>query len=252
MAALGIGALLLGGVLSALPDLVQALIVAMLLAHRSLIDHVLSVASALRLSTGDARLAVARIVSRDTRNMPAPAIARSAIESGAENFSDGVIAPAFWFLIAGFPGLLLYKITNTADSMIGYRTARHTDFGRAAALFDDFLNLLPARFSALLIVLSQGLHSAKDANWQAIRADAKLHKSPNAGWPESAMARAIDIALAGPRSYGGEMRDFPWVNPQGRKTIGAPEIEAACAALWRAWALALGMTAAAALLASLF
>lgn len=252
MAALAIGALLVGGILSVLPGFVQALIVAMLLAHRSLVDHVLAVATALRLSTEDARLAVARIVSRDTSNMPPPSIARSAIESGAENFSDGVIAPAFWFLIAGLPGLLLYKITNTADSMIGYRTARHNDFGRAAARFDDLLNLLPARLSALFILLSQTLLTGQWGNWHDIRADAKLHKSPNAGWPESAMARAVNIALAGPRSYDGEMRDFPWVNPQGRKTIGAPEIEAICAALWRAWALALGFVIGAAFLASLF
>ncbi|MDQ7070449.1 MAG: adenosylcobinamide-phosphate synthase CbiB [Rhodobacterales bacterium] len=255
MAALAVGALLVGGILSVLPGLVQALIVAMLLAQRSLVDHVLAVATALRLSTEDARLAVARIVSRDTSNMSPPSIARSAIESGAENFSDGVIAPAFWFLIAGLPGLLLYKITNTADSMIGYRTARHNDFGRAAARFDDLLNLLPARLSAFLIVFSHALRTGQWGNWhdiRAIRADAKLHKSPNAGWPESAMARVVNIALAGPRSYAGEMRDFPWVNPQGRKTIGAPEIEAVCAALWRAWMLALGIVISAAFLASLF
>jgi len=231
MAVLGLGALALGALLTILPALFQAVLVAMLLAHRSLVDHVSAVADALRLSTGDARIAVARIVSRDTADMSAPAIARSAIESGAENFSDGVIAPAFWFLVAGLPGLLLYKITNTADSMIGYRTARHTDFGRAAARFDDLLNLIPARLSAALIALTQRqLHL-----WHDIRSDAKLHKSPNAGWPESAMARALGIALAGPRTYDGTLREFAWVNLQGEKFIAAPAIDATVAALWRAW-----------------
>lgn len=247
MAALGLSALTIGSLLAVLPALVQAVLVATLLAHRSLVDHVCAVGAALRLSTTDAQHAVARIVSRDTASMLPPAIARSAIESGAENFSDGVIAPAFWFLVAGIPGLLLYKITNTADSMIGYRTSRHEDFGRAAALFDDLLNLLPARLSAALIASTQGQLS----HWLDIRTDAKLHKSPNAGWPESAMARALDVALAGPRAYGGTLRDFAWVNGEGRKTIGADEIEASCRVLWRAWGAALGVIVAAAIASTL-
>jgi adenosylcobinamide-phosphate synthase len=171
--------------------------------------------------------------------MTAPAIARGAIESAAENFSDGVIAPAFWLLVAGLPGLMLYKITNTADSMIGYRTPRHEDFGWAAARFDDLLNVIPARLTAFLIALTHGLTRARPE----IARDARLHRSPNAGWPEAAMARALNVALSGPRSYDGKMRDFPFVNDAGHKTIGAPEVEAACTALWRSWGATLSAVA---------
>jgi adenosylcobinamide-phosphate synthase len=163
--------------------------------------------------------------------MDDPAIARSAIESAAENLSDGIIAPAFWFLIGGLPLLLLYKITNTADSMIGYRTPKHEDFGWAAARFDDLINLIPARLTALLIALPYGLLSQTPT----IRSEARKHRSPNAGWPEAAMSRALGIALSGPRSYDGALRSFPFVNPQGRRSLGAQDIEAACRALWVTW-----------------
>ena len=138
------------------------------------------------------------IVGRDTAAMQPPDVARAAIESGAENLSDGVIAPAFWFLVAGLPGLFLYKLVNTADSMIGYRNARYERFGWAAARLDDVLNVIPARLTAGLIALTHGLRG-----WKAIAADARLHRSPNAGWPEAAMARALGVALSGPRSYDG-------------------------------------------------
>lgn len=180
---------------------------------------------------------VARIVGRDTATMDAPAVARAAIESAAENLSDGVIAPLFWYLVAGLPGLLLYKITNTADSMIGHRTPRHEAFGWAAARFDDLLNLIPARLTAFLLALA---HWRPDATRIILR-DAPLHRSPNAGWPEAAMAVVLGIALSGPRSYHGEMRDFPWVHSEGRRDPGPAEIEAACDALWRAWAAMLAV-----------
>ena len=165
--------------------------------------------------------------------MDGPAIARSAIESAAENLSDGVVAPAFWYLVLGLPGLLLYKITNTADSMIGYRTPRHEAFGWAAARLDDVLNWIPARLTALLIALPHGVLR----DWPAIARDARRHRSPNAGWPEAAMARALDIALAGPRSYDGRLTDFPWVHPEGNRNPGPERIDAAVAVLWRAWRL---------------
>jgi len=225
--------------LGPLPELITA---AILLAQRSLVDHVRAVADALRLSTPEGRRAVAMIVSRDTTMMDDTAIARSAIEYASENLSDGVIAPAFWFAVAGLPGLLIYKFTNTADSMIGYRTPRHEQFGWASARFDDLLNLVPARLTALLIATTTG----QLRQMRAIRADAALHKSPNAGWPEAAMARALDIALAGPRSYDGRLQSFPFVNPTARHILTADDIAAAIAVLWRAWALAL---AAAALIA---
>ncbi len=212
----------------------EILVVAVLLAQKSLVDHVREVADALRLSLGDARSALARIVGRDTVAMERPAIARSAIESAAENLSDGVIAPVFWYLIAGLPGLLLYKITNTADSMIGYRTARHEEFGWAAARLDDLLNLIPARLTAILIALPHGLMR----RWPKIAAEARLHRSPNAGWPEAAMARVLGVALSGPRSYDGKMHDYPYVNAAGQKDIGPDQINAACTVLWRVWAAA--------------
>ncbi len=212
----------------------EVILAAILLAHRSLVDHVNAVARALRLSLGDGRKSVAMIVGRDTSQMTPQDVSRAAIESAAENFSDGVIAPAFWFLVGGLPGLFLYKITNTADSMIGYRTPRHEAFGWAAARFDDLLNLIPARLTAALLALVFRLLNA----WRDIQADARLHRSPNAGWPEAAMARGLDVSLAGPRSYDGELRDFPFVHTHGRKDANPADIDAGCRALWMAWGLA--------------
>ncbi len=240
------GAVLLGWLIHKIPDggILEIILAAILLAQRSLVDHVRAVADALRIGTGDGRMMVARIVGRDTGTMDDPAIARAAIESAAENLSDGVIAPALWFLVAGLPGLMLYKITNTADSMIGHRTPRYEQFGWAAARFDDLLNLIPARLTAVLIALT---HGRPDAAAPILR-DAPLHRSPNAGWPEAAMAVVLNIALSGPRSYGGNMRDFPFVYPEGRHDVGAADIDAACAALWRAWAGLLVLVAGVALI----
>lgn len=239
IAVLGLAALALGQAVAELPMvwIFETIFAAILLAQRSLAQHVAAVAVGLRRSLPEGRAAVALIVSRDTAHMDEAAVARSAIESAAENLSDGVVAPAFWFLFLGLPGLLLYKITNTADSMIGYRTPRHAEFGWAAAKLDDVLNWVPARLTALLIALTHG--GARD--WPAIAADARLHRSPNAGWPEAAMARAIGTALAGPRSYDGEMRSFPWVYGAGTRQPGAPEIDRAVAVLWRVWRLMLAM-----------
>ncbi|WP_420821281.1 adenosylcobinamide-phosphate synthase CbiB [Pseudooceanicola onchidii] len=233
--ALVLGGVALGGVIEALGALPTVLVAAVLLAQRSLADHVRAVARALRLSTTEGRRSVAMIVGRDTTQMEPPAIARAAIESGAENLSDGVIAPAFWFLIAGLPGMLAYKAVNTADSMIGYRTPRHEAFGWAAARLDDLLNLVPARLTALLLVLASG----RGTDWRALRADARLHRSPNAGWPEAAMARALGIALSGPRSYHGEMQDLPWVNETGRRDAAPGDIDRAVMMLWKAWGVML-------------
>ncbi|UWR22880.1 adenosylcobinamide-phosphate synthase CbiB [Sulfitobacter sp. S190] len=233
IAALVAAMLLLGQALAQLGWVVEILVCAVLLAQKSLLDHVRAVATGLRMSPAAGRAAVAMIVSRDTGDMTPSAVARSAIESGAENLCDGVIAPAFWFVLGGLPGLLAYKIVNTADSMIGYRTDRFEQFGKAAARLDDLLNWLPARLTAVLIALSDGI----PRHWRAIAADARLHRSPNAGWPEAAMAYAINVALAGPRAYDGVMQDFAWVNPAGSKHIGALAIDAAASRLWQAWAL---------------
>ncbi|WP_085864268.1 adenosylcobinamide-phosphate synthase CbiB [Pseudooctadecabacter jejudonensis] len=234
----------LGAALMAVPGVwVEVIVGAVMLAQRSLVDHVRAVADALRISLGDGRGAVAMIVGRDVSGMDSPAVARAAIESAAENFSDGVIAPLFWFVVAGLPGLLVYKVVNTADSMIGYRTERHEKFGWAAARLDDVLNWVPARLTAGLIRTV----AATRAPWRAIRRDAGLHRSPNAGWPEAAMAPALGVALSGPRSYEGTIEDFPWVHGLGRRDAGVADIEAACALLWRAWAVALAAVVAIAL-----
>jgi adenosylcobinamide-phosphate synthase len=226
-----------GRLLASLGWPVEALAAAILLAQRSLVEHVKDVANALSLSVEDGRAAVARIVGRDTAAMDEPAVARAAIESAAENLSDGVIAPAFWFLILGLPGMLAYKMVNTADSMIGYRTPEHEQFGKAAAKLDDVLNWVPARLTTLIIHL---LHP-RPGGWGAIGRDARRHRSPNAGWPEAAMAVNLGVALAGPRSYHGEITDDAFVNPDGAQEIGADEIDGAVSVLWRSWGAALGL-----------
>jgi adenosylcobinamide-phosphate synthase len=232
--------LIIGALLSLLGPIVEIIVAAILIAQRSLVEHLMAVVHGLRGGLQGGRDAVAMIVSRDTADMTGPQVARSAIESGAENMSDGVVAPVFWFLLGGLPGLITYKMINTADSMIGYRTARYEDFGWAAARLDDLLNLIPARLTAVLIAASGGvLH-----DWPAIAADAKQHRSPNAGWPEAAMARALQVALAGPRSYDGEMRDFPWVNESGAKSADAHAIRRCAEMLWKTWSLGLVLTVA--------
>ena len=232
------GAGLLGAVIAAIPDggLLEVLAAAILLAQRSLVDHVRAVGDALRLSLADGRRMVARIVGRDTSALDEAGVARAAIESAAENLSDGVVAPALAFLFFGLPGLMIYKITNTADSMIGHRTPRHEQFGWAAARFDDLLNWIPARLTAALILLTHGRFDPGP-----VLRDGPLHRSPNAGWPEAAMAVVLNVSLSGPRSYNGVMTAFPWVWPEGRADPGPDQIDAACSALWRAWAGLLGI-----------
>jgi adenosylcobinamide-phosphate synthase len=129
------------------------------------------------------------------------------------------------------PGLLIYKATNTADSMIGYKTPKYEAFGWAAARFDDVLNWIPARLTALLILLTR----MRPDLWPLVRRDARLHRSPNAGWPEAAMAGLLNVALAGPRSYDGDLREFPFVNPKGRKKLTAKDIDASVKVLWHSW-----------------
>ncbi|MBP9182210.1 MAG: cobalamin biosynthesis protein [Fuscovulum sp.] len=238
--ALALGAAVLGWLIHLIPDhgVLECLTVAILLAQRSLVDHVRAVATGLRRSLDDGKRAVALIVGRDIAPMREPDVARGAIESAAENLSDGVVAPAFWYLVGGLPGLLVYKIANTADSMVGHLTPRHRDFGWASARWDDLLNLVPSRLTALLIALSHGWTDPRP-----VLRDAPKHRSPNAGWPESVLAPILNIALAGPRSYNGRMTDYPWVWPEGRRDPGPDDIDAACAALWRTWALMLALVA---------
>jgi len=181
-----------------------------LIAARSLHDHVAAVARP--LSAGDldgARAAVAMIVGRDPARLDAAGIARAALESLAENASDGVVAPLFWGAVFGLPGLAAYKAINTMDSMIGHRTARYEDFGKAAARLDDLVNLLPARLTGVAMALASG--RARTA-LRVMARDAGAHRSPNAGWPEAAMAGALGIRLSGPRIYGDRVAEEPWLN----------------------------------------
>jgi len=209
---------------------ITAILATAMLSQKSLFEHVEAVADA--LDTGGlalGRIAVARIVGRDPERLDKPGVARAAIESLAENFSDGIVAPAFWTGVCGLAGGVAYKAANTADSMIGHRTPRHEAFGRAAARFDDFINLPASRLTALLIVLAAFLVKGADPSgaWTAMRRDAKKHRSPNAGWPESAMAGALGLALAGPRSYGGVMVDDAFMGEGGRREAESLDIRRA-------------------------
>ena len=205
-----------------------ALIAAILLAGRSLHDHVAAVARAVPSGIEAARAAVSRIVGRHPASLDEPRICRAAIESTAENFSDGVVAPALWFLLLGLPGLFAYKAINTADSMIGHLSDRYRDFGWAAARVDDLVNLPASRIAGVLLALAAPLAGGSAAAAvRVMRADAGRHRSPNAGWPEAAMAGALGVALAGPRRYGGIIVNDPFLNAHGRRNAEAGDIRRA-------------------------
>lgn len=207
---------------------VEVFLVSILLAARSLFTHVGRVAKALKMDGVEGgRAAVAHIVGRDPSTLDNHGVARAAVESLAENFADGVIAPAFWYLLFGLPGILAYKGINTLDSMIGYRNKRYKDFGMAAARLDDIVNWIPARLTGLLICLAAVL-SPKASALRAAQAMSKFagkHASPNAGWPEGAMAGALDLALGGPRRYPGGVSEAAWIG-DGRARLTAGDIRA--------------------------
>ncbi len=232
---LAIGAAIQTGLL-ALPLglLPLALLSSSLLAQRSLHAHVADVAQGLNVSLEDGREAVARIVGRDVSRLDEAGVARAAIESLAENFSDGVVAPALWMVLLGLPGALAYKAINTADSMIGHRSPRYLDFGWASARLDDVLNFPASRLAAGLLALTAG-RNARTALSIALR-DAGRHASPNAGWPEAAMAGALGLRLGGPRNYGAQR--------VAGATFGDGRFEASREDIWRALALYRGALAA--------
>ena len=216
-------------VIGIINGILQAVIAAILLAFNGLVKHVSAVSKALEEGLDNGRAAVAQIVGRDTSAMTESDVSRAAIESAAENLSDAVVAPLLWFLIFGMPGLLLYKMVNTADSMIGHQNEEYGEFGYAAAKLDDLLNWVPARVTGFLICLA---YMSQDAlNTMAYQAD--MHRSPNAGWPETAMAGVLDIALSGPRVYDGEVVDEPYLNPSGRRDLIASDIDDAVKVLYR-------------------
>jgi adenosylcobinamide-phosphate synthase len=229
-----------------------AILASTLLAQRSLREHVARVAAALEHGgVAAGREAVAHIVGRDPDALDEPGVARAAIESLAENFSDGVVAPAFWLAIAGLAGGAAYKAINTADSMIGHRTPRHDAFGWATARFDDLVNLPASRLSALLLVAAAAVSPGASAGnaWRSVLRDARRHRSPNAGYPEAAMAGALGLALAGPRVYGGvKVEDA--IMGDGRRDATAADIRAALRLYSRADAMLIALVAAVALLVS--
>jgi adenosylcobinamide-phosphate synthase len=222
-----------------------AVLASTMIAQRSLHRYVANVASALDRNRLDAgRAAVSHIVGRDTAGLDRAGIARAAIESLAENFSDAVVAPVFWLVVAGLPGIVLYKAINTADSMIGHRTPRHTDFGWAAARLDDLVNLPASRLAALLLIAASVLRNDASPRraWCAVRRDAAKHRSPNAGYPEAAMAGALGLSLAGPRVYGGVSVDDALMG-DGRREADAKDIDRALALYRRADAILVTLVA---------
>ena len=224
-----------------LGNLGLVLLASTMLASRSLYDHVRDVADALQNDGLDAaRIAVGRIVGRNPQTLDEHGVARAAIESLAENASDGVAAPVLWFALLGLPGLVAYKAINTADSMIGHRTPRHEAFGWAAARLDDLVNLPASRLTGLLFALAARLvpNSSMDDAFRAMRRDAYRHRSPNAGWPESAMAGALGLKLNGPKTYGATHVDDAYMG-DGRREANANDIFRALRVASVAWALML-------------
>lgn len=222
-----------------------ALLASTLLAQRSLFEHVARVAEGLeRGGLGEGRKAVSMIVGRNPESLDEAGVSRAAIESLSENFSDGVVAPAFWLGVAGLPGIALYKAINTADSMIGHKTPRHLAFGWAAARLDDLVNLPASRLTALLLMAAAALDREADAGnaWRAVRRDARRHRSPNAGWPEAAMAGALGLRLAGPRIYGEVVVEDGWMG-DGRAEATAADIRRALRLYGRACGLLWGLAA---------
>ncbi len=230
-------------------ELVLALLATSLLAQRSLHEYVHAVATALEHEGLEpARAAVSRIVGRNAADLDEAGIARAAIESLAENFSDGVVAPAFWLAVGGLTGAMLYKTINTADSMVGHRTPRFANFGWGSARLDDLVNLPAARLAALLFAAAAvfgGFASAREV-WRATRRDAPKHLSPNAGWPEAAMARALGLKLGGPRVYGENVVDGAFMG-DGRCDANAKDIFRALELFRRAAAIQICCYAALAL-----
>lgn len=223
-------------------SLVEALLATSLIAQKSLHQHVLDVYRALSNSLQDGRHAVAKIVGRETRSLDESGVAKAALESLAENTADGIVAPVFWFALLGLPGIVAYKVINTADSMIGHKSDRHLHFGYAAAKLDDLVNLPASRLTALffagaaLFSSSQAAKAALAATWR----DAGKHRSPNAGWPESAMAGALDLKFGGPRFYDGEIVDLPFLG-HGREQLTRLDIDSGLKLYGRALWIMLGL-----------
>jgi adenosylcobinamide-phosphate synthase len=224
----------------------EALLASTLLAQKSLGFAVKAVADGLGVSLEKGRVAVSGIVGRDIEELDEAGVSRAAIESLAESSSDGVIAPLFWLMIFGLPGIVLYKAINTADSMVGHRNERYEEFGWASAKLDDMVNWIPARLTALLVAAASLLIGRRADAGEALRTalrDAKKHASPNAGWPEAAFAGALGLSLGGTRAYQGEIHDLPAFG-DGRRDLGSVDILNSLVLYWALLNLTLGVTVA--------
>lgn len=239
-----IGRLIAG--LGPLGWVLELILVAILIAQRSLYDHVARVVEALKgQGLQAARTHLSMIVGRDVSKLDESGISKAAIESLAENFSDGVVAPVLWYAVAGLPGILFYKCVNTADSMIGHHNERFEHFGKPAAKLDDWMNWPAARFSSLLVVLSVTLArggSAASAVWKATLRDAANHRSPNAGWPETSFAAALNLSLGGPRKYEDELIDADFLYSEGRNTARPGDVEKSLGLFLRCCICLIGIT----------
>jgi adenosylcobinamide-phosphate synthase len=229
--------------------IIEAIVATAFIAQKSLRDHVRDVAIALSSSLAQGRASVAKIVGRDTTSLDESGVAKAALESLAENTSDGIVAPVFWYAVLGLPGLVAYKAINTADSMIGHKSDRHLHFGFAAARLDDLVNFPASRLNACLFAAAAALTSVDDAKraWAAALRDAGKHRSPNAGWPEAAMAGALGLRFGGPRNYEGEHVDLPYMG-DGRDVLQRADINRGLQLYDRSLWIMLGFVAALALI----
>jgi adenosylcobinamide-phosphate synthase len=231
-AAAGIPAAVLTYALSQIPYgwVLNVLLATSLVAQHSMREHIRAVADALDISLVRARTEVGKIVGRDPDTLDESGISKAALESLAENTSDGIVAPIFWYALAGLPGIAIYKAINTADSMIGHKSERYLEFGWAAAKLDDLVNLPASRLTGALFTATAWLRSKQQAKaaWNAMRRDASKHNSPNAGWPEASMAGALGLRFGGPRSYGGDTLELPWMG-DGRAQMTKEDIRSGLA-----------------------
>ena len=219
--------------------LAEALLATSLIAQKSLKDHVLAVQQALSRSLPEARQAVSMIVGRDPSQLDESGVSKAALESLAENSSDGIVAPVLWYALLGLPGIAVYKAINTADSMIGHKSEKYQHFGWAAARLDDLVNLPASRLTGLLFAATKPSQFGRIVD--VMRRDAPKHQSPNAGWPEAAMAAALGLRFGGPRSYDGERVELPYMG-DGRDTMDRTDIKRGLAVMSKAmWMLFFGL-----------
>lgn len=205
--------------------IVEALLATALIAQHSLYEHVSAVGKGLDISLNEGRKAVARIVGRDPATLDESGVVKGALESLAENASDGIVAPVLWYALLGLPGIVAYKAINTADSMIGHKSERYIYFGWAAARLDDLINLPASRLTGFLFAAAAAWNDQERGKLAvlAMWRDAPKHQSPNAGWPESALAASLGVKFGGPRSYEGARVDLPWMG-EGRETLNRDDI----------------------------